>query len=129
MENSYKVEVKSASRTLTAKERIMVKQLSSAQRLDELTQDGPVYIHADAYAILSVHNEKSKGDKDYETMVLLDTDGSLYVTGSASFRNAIEDLWDDYKELADSGEEISFKVFRLPSKNYKGKEFISATII
>lgn len=129
MSEDYRIEIKESSRELTAKERIMIKQLTGAVRIDEATQDNELVINPVAYAILAVHNERSKGDKDYETMAVINNDGTIYLTGSQSFRSSIIQFWDDYLELLESGENASVKVFRMPSKNYKGKEFITAAII
>ena len=129
MSEDYRIEIKSASRELTPKERIMIKQLTGAVRIDEATQGKELVITPVAYAILGVHNERSKGDKDYETMAVINSDGTVYLTGSQSFRTSILQFWNDYRDLVDSGENASVKVFRMPSKNYKGKEFITAAII
>ena len=34
-----------------------------------------------------------------------------------------------YEEMKDEDEEWAIKVYRLPSKNYKGKEFITCSVI
>ena len=129
MTTDFFVEIIESSRELTPKERVMAKQVSSAHKLDELTQDGDIILKPEAYVLLRVNNEKSKGDKTYETMVLIDHQGEMYITGSISFRNAVIQLWDDYCELLGEGEDCGLRVYRMPSKNYKGKEFITATII
>lgn len=125
-EANYKVTIESVSKELTTKERIQLKDLSDAQRLDKLTQVEPVFINVDFYATLSVHNEKSD-DKDYKNYVVVAKDGTRYVTGSQSFITAFEDIMD---EISDSGEEIELvvKVYRLPSKNREGKDFITCSL-
>lgn len=129
MPADFFVEIIESSRELTPKERILIKQTQGANRLDEITRNGEVVITPTAYAILRVNNERSKGDKVYETMVLIDENGALYITGSVSFRNSILQSWDDYTELRETGEKCAYKVYRVPSKNFKGKEFIAASII
>ena len=125
-ETNYKVTIESVSKELTAKERIQLKDLSDAQRLDKLTQVEPVFINVAFYATLSVHNEKAD-DKDYKNYVVVAKDGTRYVTGSSSFITAFENIMD---EISDSGEEIELvvKVYRLPSKNREGKDFITCSL-
>lgn len=123
----YSINIRETSRTLTARERIQVKDTLDAEALDEATQKngGMVVFSPDYWAILDVHNEKSE-DKDYVKYVIGDKDGMRYVTGSESFFRSFKAIWD---EMADSGEEYQVKAYRIPSKNYKGKEFMSCAIL
>lgn len=120
----YSVDIKECSRELSAKERINMKDTTSAMSLDELTQEGDVNINVKDYAVLSVHNEKSD-NKDYEQYILIDEQGVKYVTGSESFFNSFMDI---YKEMIGEPEEWSIRVYRSPSKNFKGKDFITCQI-
>lgn len=121
----YSVKITNASKELSAKERVALKDTTNAIALDEATQAGKVLIEPDFYVELSVHNEKSE-DKDYTKYVIVDKSGNKYVTGSASFMSAFSDILD---EMADSGEEYAIEVYRMPSKNYKGKEFLTCSIV
>lgn len=124
----YDVKIIEASKELSARERIMVKDTSNAISLDELTQNpeqGAVVLDIESYAILAVHNEKSDS-KDYTKYLLIDKSGNKYVTGSESFWEAFKAIWD---EMADTNEEYSIEVYRLESKNYKGKSFITCSIV
>ena len=76
-------------------------------------------------AILKVHNEKSD-DKEYLNYVIVDNEGHKFVTGSQSFWSSFINI---YEEMKDEDEEWAIKVYRLPSKNYKGKEFITCSVI
>ena len=59
--------------------------------------------------------------------VIVTKDGTKYVTGSNSFITAFEDIED---EMADAGEdEYEIEVYRMESKNYKGKQFITCSIV
>ena len=124
----YEVTVKEASKELSAKEKIRLKDLSNSINLDALTQqEGKAVIDVDYYAILAIHNEKSKERVDYENIVIVDKGGNKYNTGSASFMTAFLDILD---ELADAGEtDCQIEVYRKESKNYKGKEFITCSIV
>lgn len=121
----YAVEIAETSRELSAKERIALKDTTSARRLDEATAVEDVIIYPEAWAILNVHNEKAD-DKEYQQYILLDKSGEKFVTGSPSFWNAFMDI---YTEMAGESEEWGIKVYRMESKNYKGKSFITCSII
>lgn len=121
----YSVEIKETSKELSAKERIQLKDTTDAIKLDEATQGGELIIAPKMYAILNIHNEKAD-DKDYENFIIVGEDGQKYVTGSASFWNSFMDI---AREMEGENEPWSVKVYRVPSKNYKGKEFITCSII
>ena len=121
----YSVKIERVSRDITAKEKVMLKDTTNAISLDEATQNAKVTITPAYYAVLSVHNEKSE-DKDYRKYIIVAEDGTKYVTGSESFFTAFSDIMD---EMADTGEDFSIEVYRMPSKNYKGKEFITCSIV
>lgn len=123
--NGYSVKIINASKNLSAKERVALKDTTNAIALDEATQGGKVLIEPDFYVELAVHNEKSE-DKDYTKYIIVDKSGNKYVTGSESFITAFTDIVD---EMTDSGEEYDIEVYRMPSKNYKGKEFLTCSIV
>ena len=121
----YSVEIKETSRELSAKERIALKDTSDATKLDVACDEEAVIITPVAYAVLSIHNEKSD-NKDYENYILQDINGEKFVTGSASFWNSFMDIYD---EMAGESEDWSIKAYKLDSKNYNGKKFITCSII
>lgn len=121
---AYSASIKEASRELTAKERIMFKDTTSAVKLDQATQVEDIHIYVDSYAILNIHNDKAT-PTDYENYIILDRNGTKYVTGSQSFWNAFMDI---FNEMKDESEEWSIRVYRHPSKNYSGKDFITCAI-
>lgn len=122
--NGYSVTIKESSRELTAKQRIALKDTTNAVKLDEATQVEPVIINVDMYAILAIHNEKSE-NPDYDNYIVVDKNGTKYVTGSASFWSSFMDI---FTEMEGDDEEWALKVYRVPSKNYKGKDFITCSI-
>ena len=122
----YKAVVERASKELSAKEKIMLKDMSDAVKLDDIVKENPLIISPDYYAIVAVHNEKSD-TKDYKKIVLVDKDGTKYTTGSMPFITTFEDIVD---EMADAGEDdYMIKIYPKESKNYKGKYFITCSII
>lgn len=124
--DGFKVTIKECTRELSAREKIRLKDTSNAIKLDTaVTADERVMITPVAYAILSIHNEKSD-NKDYENIVIEDKNGDKYVTGSPSFTASFFDIWD---EMDGTGEEFSIEVYKMDSKNYKGKQFLTCSIL
>lgn len=121
---AYSASIKESSRELSAKERIMLKDTTSAVKLDQATQVEDIHISVDSYAILNIHNDKAT-PTDYENYIILDRNGTKYVTGSQSFWNAFMDI---FSEMENESEEWSIRVYRHPSKNYSGKDFITCAI-
>ena len=124
----YEVNIVSASKELSPKEKIKLKDLSNSINLDNATQEqGKVVIDYDYHVILEIHNEKSKDRKDYQNVVVVDKDGTKYNTGSESFLTTLEDITG---EMLSAGEEdFSIEVYRKDSKNYKGKQFITCSVL
>lgn len=120
----YSVNIREVSRSIAAKERVKLKDTTNAISLDEVTREGKFVFEPDYYAILDVHNEQSE-DKDYIKYVIVDKAGTKLVTGSNSFFTSFKDIMD---EMAGCDEEFSIEAYRMPSKNYKGKEFITCSI-
>ncbi len=120
----FKVEIKESSKELTAKQRISIKDTTSAIKLDMATQQAPVIINPDFWCVLNVHNSKAD-PTDYENYIIVDKSGDKYVTGSQSFWSSFKSIAD---EMAGEDEEWSVKAYRVESKNYKGKEFITCSI-
>ena len=121
----YSVKIQFASKELSAKERVMLKDTTGAVSLDEATQGAPVVVDPDFYATLMVHNEKAE-DKDYKKHIIVDKAGTRYVTGSESFMSSFVNIME---EMDGSGEEFQIQAYRMPSKNYKGKEFLTCSIV
>lgn len=129
--DGYKASVSECSKELSVKEKIALKDTSNAIGLDLLTQEAnfngeKVIIEVDYYATIDIHNEKSD-NKDYINFIVVAKDGIKYVTGSQAFISAFKDIAD---ELAEAGEtDMTIEVYRKESKNYKGKDFITCSIV
>jgi hypothetical protein len=121
----YTVKIVNTSKELSARDRVAVKDTTNAGQLDELTKEQPLVIDVDFYVELAVHNEKSE-DKDYKKYIIVDKAGNKFVTGSESFFTAMVEIMD---EMSDSGEDFQIEAYRVPSKNYKGKEFLTCSIV
>lgn len=124
---TFTVTIKESSKELTAREKIMLKDTSNAIKFDEvISEDSPLVITPVAYAVLGVHNEKAQDNPDYEQYVILTEDGIKYVTGSGSFWNSFYDIWVD---MENEDEKFSIEVYKHDSKNYKGKQFLTCSIV
>lgn len=126
MTKDYEVKINSVSKELTARERVMLKDTRNAVKLDEAVKDTPLVISPAYYAVLDVHNEKSKEDKDFQNFVVVDTAGNKYLTGSTSFFEAFTEI---VEEMSGTGEDYEIEIYKLDSKNYKGKQFITCSIV
>lgn len=126
MTKDYEVKINSVSKELTARERVMLKDTRNAIKLDEAIKDTTLVISPAYYAVLDVHNEKSKEDKDFQNFIVVDTAGNKYVTGSPSFFEAFTEI---VEEMSGTGEEYEIEIYKLDSKNYKGKQFITCSIV
>ena len=121
----YSVKIKETSKELTTKQRIALKDTSNAIKLDTACDENDVIIEPEYYAVLAIHNEKSD-NVDYENYVIIDKNGVKYVTGSSSFWSSFMDIYD---EMQGEEEHWSINVYKLDSKNYKGKKFLTCSII
>lgn len=117
---TYEATITYTSRELTKYERVKFKDASFCIRLDEATKEGDILIDYDFHLVLDVHNEKAKDNKDYTQYIIVGKDGQAYLTGSKNIYNSLMDIVDEME-----GEDFSIIVTRVPSKNYKGKEFLS----
>ena len=122
----YFVKVVECTKDLTAKERVKIKDTTNAIRLDNATQDGSIVITYAYHAVLAIHNEKLD-DPDYQQYVVVDTAGNKYVTGSESFFTAMTEIVDEMSAAGETDYEL--EVYRMDSKNYKGKQFITCSIV
>lgn len=131
MEN-YTAKIIETTHDLTAREKILMKDTTNAQKIDNVigqyeSVNQDFIITPVDYVILQIHNEKSKDRKDYNNYLIIDKDGTKYVTGSPSFWSSFKEIWDEMKEETD--EEFSISIYKVPSKNYNGKDFITCSII
>ncbi len=121
----YSTRIIEASKELSKKETVMLKDTSDCIKLDEALKDGAITFKPSYYAVVEVHNEKSD-NKDYRVYVVADEVGNKYVTSSVSFFESFKDI---YSYMHESNEDWLLKVYKLDSKNYTGRQFITCSII
>lgn len=124
----YNVRITESSTELTPREKIKLKDLSNAYRLDQCVEpDKPFIIKPVAYAVLEVENEHSKQDKQYRKYLIVDDSGNKYHTGSESFWNSFTGIWEEMHEAGESDFEI--EIYERESRNYAGKTFLTCSLI
>lgn len=121
---SYSAVISASSKELSKKERIQLKDMTDVIRLDSATKDGDVIISkVENIVEIEIHNDKAT-PTDYKNIIVIGEDGTRYATGSTSFRNA---LFDIAEEMGD--DEYGIRVYRRPSQNYQGRDFISCAVL
>lgn len=125
---NYKTVIRESSKELSTREKIKLKDLTSAIAIDKVVEpENPLVIAPDFYAYLSIHNEKlPENEQDYEAMVIVDKSGSKYYTGSNS---AISSFVDIFEEMNDTEDPFEIEFYKRESKNYSGKYFITCSLV
>ena len=128
--SNYAATITESSREFSAKERVMFKDLGNAESMIDFAKaaaenNAKATIDVADYAVISIHNEATD-DVDYTNYLLIDKNGNKYYTGSQSFWNSFMNI---YNEMKDSNEEWGIELNLLPSKNYKGKEILTCSLI
>ena len=122
---TYSAKIVGSSHELTPKEKLRCKDTAAAIRIDAATEKGDLIIAPTGFAIIEIHNEKSKDHKDYNNYLIFGNDGATYVTGSTSFWRSFKDIYD---EMQDSDEPWEVVCTRRMSKNYAGKFFLTCYV-
>ena len=129
--SNYSATILEASRELTARERVMFKDTQNAISMNDYAEQAKseggkaIITNVKDYVHISVHNEKSD-DKDYDNYLVIDGAGDKYVTGSQAFWNSFMDI---YNEMKDETEPWGIQLNLIPSKNYKGKNVLTCSLI
>lgn len=122
---NYSVNIVESSEELSAIEKVRLKDTTDCVRLDTALEGADsITIKPMKYVVLNIHNEKSE-DKDYPNFILVDEDNTKYITGSRNFFDTFKDIYD---ELKDCNDEWFLKIYKVDSKNYKGKQFITCSV-
>ena len=130
---SAKVTSTTLGRELSHKEKVMLTTADTVvlgQYIDE--NGGSVVVENPYYlAVVEIHNPKNaeNGDIDYNSYLLVTTDGTIFSTSSIS---AFEGISDIFAEMLDEDgtpvEPFSIRFTKKQSKNTSGK-FISVSLV
>lgn len=128
MSINYKSTINKGSKEFTVREKIKLKDLTSAFAIDKVVEpEKSLVIEPDFYAWVDIHNEKlPETEQDYKTMVIVDKDGAKYYTGSDS---AIKSFVDIFDEMSQTDESFEVEFIKKESKNYGGKYFITCSLV
>lgn len=126
MSRTYSVKIAGSSMELTKKQSVMFKDTSDCIKFDDQLEVGgeSLVIQPEGYVILDIHNDKATPSTDYNNYMIIDKDGTKYITGSETFFNNFSDIWD---EMQDCNEDWGIKVYKKPSK--QGNGFITCSVI
>ena len=129
--SNYSATILEASSELTARERVMFKDTQNAISINDFAESAKaeggkaIIENVKGYVHISVHNDKSD-DKDYDNYLIIDATGEKYVTGSQAFWNSFMDI---YNEMKDETEPWGIQLNLIPSKNFKGKNVLTCSLI
>lgn len=122
----YNITISESSRELSARDRIRMKDLGLAHKLDSEIEDvdSRLTVTVKDYAVLAVHNDNSE-NKDYKIYVLEDVNGERYYTGSETMFDSFYDIWN---ELHDDEPSFDIVIYKQPSTNRQGKYFLTCSL-
>lgn len=123
--NEYSVTIVETSKELNAKERVQAKDTTDCVVIGKACKTEAILIDVDYWVELHVVNEKSD-DKEYPSYVIVDKDGTRYLTGSSSFWNSFTNIWEEVK---DESFDWSLKCLQMPSKNREGQTYLTCTLV
>lgn len=129
--SNYSASIVDASRELTARERVMFKDTQNAISMNDFAEQAKaeggkaIIENVKDYVHISVHNDKSD-DKDYDNYMIITAEGDKYVTGSQAFWNSFMDI---FNEMKSETEPWGIQLNLIPSKNYKGKNVLTCSLI
>lgn len=129
-QSNYTATIREASRELSAKERVMFKDLQNAVSAVDFAKecrenDGRATITVKDWVIVDIHND-SADNTDYTVYLFVDDAGNKYYTSSEPAWNSFANI---YAEMKDSHEEWGIEFNLIPSKKYSGKEILTCSLI
>lgn len=124
----YKVTIKESSFSeMSKKQRMLLCDMAGASKIDEvLANVDEITFKPYGYAVLEIHNDRSRGDKDYTKYLYIDVDDNRYISGSESLFTAFKYYFD---EMQGETEDWAIAVTKQPSKNYSGKDFYTCYLV
>ena len=128
---NYTSTIREASRELSAKERVMFKDMANATSLVDFVSaqreiGEKAIIDVADFAVIDVHNPKAQDNTDYTIYLVIDKNGNKFYTSSEAFWSAFSNI---YAEMKDADEEWGIEAVLIPSKNYTGKEILTCSLV
>lgn len=122
-EANYRVKIINTSKEISAIERVRLKDLGTAMKLNDVVQTEPLTIDIDYTAILEVHNEKAERT-DYPVYIVVDKSGKKFYTSSPSFKSSLDEVLEEMEGEVGWG----IEVYKSPSKNASNQPFLKCTV-
>lgn len=123
--NNYKAEITSCTTELSKKEQVYLTFMTGFDKLDELIQgfEDKLYMENPECAVVEVHNEAAE-NKDYKVYIFFNKEAGLF------YQTSSDSCYEAYMQIKNIMEDEPFNVnfMKLPSKNYNGKAFLTASI-
>ena len=120
----FTAKIKESSKELDKRMQLKLTNTGSAVKLDKAVSiDEHLTIVPTGWAIVDVHNENARDDKDYTQYIVM-TEEQNYITGSKSFWNSFINIFETM-----DGEPFELDIYKMPSKNYEGKTFLTCDIV
>ncbi len=127
-EKTYSAEVTYQRNELSKLQKVAI-VTNSAKKLEELVPEpgnGDFLLEGITnYAIVAIHNEKARENKDYERLVIFTDDGASFYTGSPTFRDRFMQIM----ELMEGEDGWALSCEKGNSNNYKGKTFLTCKVV
>lgn len=127
---NYSVELEYSSREISKREFVKFKEFADCKSIDEISSineenNEKTLINVSDIFGFKIHNEASE-NKDYRSFIVVDKDGTKYITSSETFFIKVTDI---YEDLKDDGDDIVISVIRKESSNYKGQDFLTCVLV
>ena len=113
---------------LSPKEKVMLKDVSGCEKFDTLCQADSVIVNVAWYAILNIRNDAAQDRQEYQSIIVVDKDGTRYITGSDSFISQFEDIYEDLESVG-ALDQMTVEVFTRESNKRPGKYFITCRLV
>lgn len=123
----FKATITSSLKELTAREKVKFSDFSNSESIDTLSQQSTVQFIVDNVITLKVENDKSENG-EYDVYLFVTPSGSVLHTSSRNFYDSVMSIIETLHQNNDN-EPIEIEVVRKDSKNFKGKQFITAVLV
>ena len=125
----FETKITEGSREYKGRDKLFMSDVTDATSINAAAEDaknegGRISFGVKDYAVVQVHNDQSKENKDYTNYVFVDNDGHKWYTGSKSFFEAFKRILD-----AMEGDPFEIAVNLIPSSNYAGRNILSCSIV
>ena len=125
----FETKIIEGTREYKGRDKLFMSDVTDATSINKAAEDakndgGRISFGVKEYAVVEVHNDQSKENKDYVNYVFLDNAGQKWYTGSKSFFEAFKRILD-----AMEGEPFEIAVNLIPSSNYAGRNILSCSIV